>query len=180
MTIETTPIPHAITLLALCLCAPSWGCGDDGKDDAQSDSSSTTAPGSSDSSSSTSKSTTTAAADSTTMPADSQESGSSSESGGAPLVDACLGEADQAILARIDIEMIANGCGTSNVGDVEGAVACVEEQSGISSDCASCFGLTIGCVFDQCLPACFDATSVECLDCRTTNCDPPFLECSGL
>ncbi|MBL8946935.1 MAG: hypothetical protein JNK45_27435 [Myxococcales bacterium] len=80
----------------------------------------------------------------------------------------------------VDIEMIANGCGTSNVGNVEGAVACVEEQSGISSDCASCFGLTIGCVFEQCLPACFDTASAECVDCRTTNCDPPFLACSGL
>jgi hypothetical protein len=171
MATETSSILHPIITLALCFCIPPSGCGRDDDETEGGESSSTMASGAPDS-------TTTSLSEVTTTTAvDSSESG---ESGEAPLVDACLNEGDQAILAMIDIEMIANGCGTSNVGDVAGAVACVEEQSGISTDCASCFGLTIGCVFEQCLPACFDAASTECVDCRTTNCDPPFLACSGL
>jgi len=104
----------------------------------------------------------------------------SSDGGAPPLVDACLNAEDGAILEQVDEEMIANTCAMQNVGNVEGAVACIEEQTGLSGDCASCFGLTIACVFAECLPQCFDPTSTECLECRAAECDAAFSACSGL
>ncbi len=107
-------------------------------------------------------------------------SGPSTTGEGPPPVDLCLNDADQAVLDGIDAEMVANGCAVQNVGNVDGAVECIVQETGLSMDCAACFGLTIGCVFEMCLPACFDPASDACIECRTTNCDPPFLACSGL
>ena len=97
-----------------------------------------------------------------------------------PPVDACTNEADMAILDAVDEDMIAGDCALQSGGNTESAVMCIQEATGLSDDCTTCFGLVISCVFAECLPQCFDPSSVECVECRAENCDAAFAECSGI
>lgn len=97
-----------------------------------------------------------------------------------PPVDACTNEADMAILDAVDEDMIAGDCALQSGGNTESAVMCIQEATGLSDDCTTCFGLVISCVFAECLPQCFDPSSAECVECRADNCDAAFVECSGI
>lgn len=168
---------HALCLFALSLA----GCaGDDGTDPSPAEPTSSTTGAETSTGRASDDGDSTTAPDSSGTDDDATDTSAGTTGEEPPPVDLCLNQADQAVLDGIDAEMVANGCATQNVGDVEGAVQCMVDDTGLSMECAACFGLTIGCVFEMCLPACLDPASDDCVDCRTTHCDPPFLACSGL
>jgi len=52
---------------------------------------------------------------------------------------------------------------------------------GLSDACATCFDDEYHCVVANCLADCsVDPNGQACTDCRATNCDPAFADCSGL
>ncbi|MEM9458682.1 MAG: hypothetical protein AAGF11_31185 [Myxococcota bacterium] len=190
-------------LLALPLVAAACG-GDDGDDmvDGGDPSEGSTAPGTTGPSSAggTEQGLTTEGATSggsegseTSEPGDSSssmgpdegstDSGTTSagSSGDEPLpVDACTNEADMAILDAVDEDMIAGDCALQSGGNTQSAIMCIQEVTGLSDDCTTCFGLVISCVFAECLPQCFEPSAAECVECRADNCDADFVECSGI
>ena len=99
---------------------------------------------------------------------------------------ACTNEADMAILAdeAVDVTGEAQTCGLGCLGDDDpGAcsAACVAEATGISSDCAGCYGDTVLCSADNCLAECaMDPASEECGACQEEFCLPAFYACTGL
>lgn len=98
--------------------------------------------------------------------------------------DLCQNSSDQAIYAdpQIDVdaavETCATSCGLSP--DIAGCTAtCVVDATGLSEDCAGCYGGVTGCTMQNCIPACFNAASAECISCRQEHCTPAFDHCTG-
>jgi hypothetical protein len=116
-------------------------------------------------------------------------------------VDQCTNDADQAIYdSGTDVGAIASGCAALDgvCGGAVGAVVgsggnsesardalgdciaqCISEDTGLSSGCASCYGMITACTASACLTPCAaDSTSQACVDCSLENC--PFFEaCLG-
>lgn len=66
--------------------------------------------------------------------------------------------------------------------DLAGCVgACVEEETGLSADCAFCFGLASLCVVENCTSECqADPESAECEACQVdADCGGTFEDCAG-
>ncbi len=107
--------------------------------------------------------------------------------GGSPLVDACLGELG--LLAELadtiidtTTECTVGGAGCLLAPSLTQCVAdCVEAETGISNDCASCFGLVSNCIVSSCGLQCSgDAEAPQCTACQeTAMCDQVFEDCAG-
>lgn len=99
---------------------------------------------------------------------------------------ACTNEADQSILedASVDVQGTATDCaiGCLSSADVSACMAqCVSDDTGLSMDCAGCFGGTVSCTMANCIGQCLppNETSQACLDCMATNCAESFEACAG-
>lgn len=62
-----------------------------------------------------------------------------------------------------------------------GTAPCLVESTGISVDCASCYGAVVHCVFENCFGVCVAGTDPEeCDACKAGHgCDTPFADCTG-
>ena len=122
--------------------------------------------------------------------------GGSAGSGGngfEPPVDQCVNDADQGIFDDLGggaIGDIAADCPLSSCGGQigailggdtsEGAVSalsdcvaeCVSDETGLSTECASCYGLITACAVGTCLEPCLppNSDSPECAQCSLENC----------
>ncbi len=95
---------------------------------------------------------------------------------------ACQNEADQAIISEVDVTAEASSCGLGCLGQgPECGANCVVEKTGLTADCAGCYGESINCAIENCVAACAaDPAAEACVECREENgCTPGFYECSG-
>ena len=104
-----------------------------------------------------------------------------------PAVDQCTNEADGAIILEKsdEISAFAKECGMACLAEddvVVCATPCVEEKTGLSAGCASCYVGMITCTILNCAAECIaDPDAPECTDCQVDKgCYPDFYECSGL
>jgi hypothetical protein len=100
--------------------------------------------------------------------------------GDGPSGNACLDPADQAILAA-GLGMTPTNCGfncyTASTADC--AIACVQNQTGLSASCSICWGGIIHCGTSKCLAQCLAPDSQDCRDCTAQFCQPAFAACAG-
>jgi hypothetical protein len=61
------------------------------------------------------------------------------------------------------------GCGT-----------CLGGATGLSDGCTACFVAVTECTIASCVTFCIDSASAACAECREENCNPDFIECSGI
>ena len=111
-----------------------------------------------------------------------------------PLLGACLGLVDYAIATSSDLDRSSPGaqtattyaqdCGLGCLGDPDSeacAVECVQDETGLSRDCASCYADAVDCAINNCLAPCaMDPSSWECAACRDDFCRDDFEFCSGI
>ena len=104
-----------------------------------------------------------------------------------PVMDACVNEADGAIIMAMGdaISAEAKDCGMACLADpdvVTCATPCVEDATGLSAECSSCYVGIIACTITNCAAECIaDPDAPECLTCQMDKgCFPAFYECSGL
>jgi len=57
---------------------------------------------------------------------------------------------------------------------------CVQDSTGLSAGCSTCFGEVIQCTVDKCMIQCIVPDSPGCADCRAKNCGPSFEACAGV
>ena len=111
---------------------------------------------------------------------DDETSGTGGNGGTGGTPGACTNTADETIICEAGFPAAVQACGTSNLGDAEAIAMCVEDDIGLSTECASCFGETTQCTIDNCITQCgTDPLGDACTDCRATNCDPAFEACAG-
>jgi len=129
-------------------------------------------------------------------------SGGSAGSGGAagsggtgdqPPVDQCVNDADQAIFDDIGagaVGDVAADCPLTSCGGQLGAIIggdptdeaamaladciaqCISDETGLSTECTSCYGLITTCAVGTCLQPCAppNSNSPECAACSLENC----------
>jgi hypothetical protein len=100
-----------------------------------------------------------------------------------PEMDACLDDADQAIVMDMtkDLGKISGDCAKANLADCQKAYDCIQMGTGFTDECTTCFNNNVQCVIANCIGECIsDSNSQPCLDCRAEKCDPAFAMCSGL
>lgn len=108
--------------------------------------------------------------------------GTAGGGGGGGVTDACTSSTDTAIVCDAGFTAAVTACGTANIGQGADAIAaCVAEDTGLSPDCASCFGETTQCTIDNCLQAgcATEPMGESCTNCRAESCDPAFNACAG-
>ena len=110
---------------------------------------------------------------------------------------ACSGSADRALFAdpSFDPEAAAPACvvpmalgggGPGTPGFVSGVAECLAEDTGISTECATCYAMNAECSFASCGVICLpDRNSKECRDCRCgrtsdVNCFTLLAACTGI
>jgi hypothetical protein len=68
-----------------------------------------------------------------------------------------------------------------NLGNQNGAQACIATSYGYSPACAGCLAGVGQCGYAHCWPSCFGVVdSKGCNDCLALNCDAAFMACSGI
>ena len=110
--------------------------------------------------------------------------GSAGAAGGPPDAGsgACTNQADFTIISsdptfQADVQK----CATDNMGASPATKNCIITQTGLSDACATCFGDTIKCAAQKCMMQCIaDPNGQSCKECRAQNCDPSFVQCSGI
>ena len=96
----------------------------------------------------------------------------------------CINEADLAIIETEVVTPAAQECGIGCLADADPrtcSIDCIVADTGISEDCAGCYGDIVACSIEFCLAACAtDPTGEECGTCQAENCVPAFETCSGI
>jgi len=100
---------------------------------------------------------------------------------------ACTNPEDMAIIESpdIDVDDVAATCGTGCIADpnpVECTSTCLQEDIGLSEECADCFGGIVFCTIDHCLTQCMlDPEGDPCRTCLAdAGCIDDFQTCSGI
>lgn len=76
------------------------------------------------------------------------------------------------------VQLCKKDCPPGNVQCVE---ECFAEKTGVSLECASCFGQTYACILENCDAVCEDVTSAECEQCAADEgCFEAMSECVGM
>ena len=93
----------------------------------------------------------------------------------------CTTEEAQAIIERPEFKSEYTYCTTGNRAIGSSAViACIENQSGLSAECASCYSWYKACILRSCFNACHrPKPQVYCTICARTACQGQFYQCSG-
>jgi hypothetical protein len=93
---------------------------------------------------------------------------------------ACLNAADEAATMSASFANAPRDCGIMcfTSADPNCARDCMQ-KTGLSRDCAVCWGDTVNCGAKNCLAQCLDPTNPECRPCSAKFCDPAFHACSG-
>ncbi|MFT4572159.1 MAG: hypothetical protein ACI91F_003057, partial [Candidatus Binatia bacterium] len=101
-----------------------------------------------------------------------------------PFDTVCGNDADEAIAAEFDLLVEATNCTFDCLfdGDLPGCVGtCVSGATGLSPDCALCYGQSSQCGIGACTVECAaDQSAPECTACLDVNCIPAFDVCSGV
>ena len=97
---------------------------------------------------------------------------------------ACTNAADLAVIETADVAQLSQdaafACLQGFSVDLDCATQKIAEDSGMSMDCAYCFGEQAVCVAANCAFQCFDPNSSSCENCRNENCTPLFEPCAGI
>jgi hypothetical protein len=94
--------------------------------------------------------------------------------------DACTNVDDLAIVCDAGFGDEVSTCARAESGQGGPTADCLVRDTGVSQDCATCYGNVTQCIFDSCLADCAtDPDSEECLQCRADNCDTAFNSCTG-
>ncbi|MGB0591358.1 MAG: hypothetical protein ACPGU1_16900 [Myxococcota bacterium] len=97
---------------------------------------------------------------------------------------ACDNAADLAVIETADVAQLSQdaafACLQGFSVDLDCATDKIAEDSGMTLDCALCFGEQAVCVASNCAFQCFDPNSQSCNDCRNSNCTPLFEPCAGI
>ncbi len=100
-----------------------------------------------------------------------------------PLEGFCTNEADQAIRETVDIDAATRTCTFSclSAGDVAACIGtCVADATGLSGECAQCYGDSAYCGIANCASPCAANPNGEaCLACVATNCGEAQNACIG-
>lgn len=96
---------------------------------------------------------------------------------------ACDNPADQSRLAARyrTLDGTARECAFDCLTDDEGCAArCVRRETGLSVECAACFGTLVECTTANCALRCVISSSDMCRDCRAEYCEAAFEACAGV
>ena len=95
--------------------------------------------------------------------------------------DACTNAEDLAVVCDPGFTDEVDAC--SEVPDGFAAALCLVENTGVTTACASCYGATIDCIYDNCRAECYGAVySQACDDCQASfdrPCDAQHANCTG-
>jgi hypothetical protein len=101
-------------------------------------------------------------------------------SGGTTPTGACTNTADTAVVCGAGFDDAVSTCALDALGQGPGTSQCLQDDAGLSKDCADCYGDVTQCGFDNCVVVCgADSASQACRDCVSENCDAAFGECTG-
>ena len=97
---------------------------------------------------------------------------------------ACDNAADLAVISTADVAQLSQdaafACLEGFSVNLQCAIDEIAEASGMTMECAACFGEQAVCVASNCAFQCFDPASQGCEDCRNENCTPLFEPCAGI
>jgi hypothetical protein len=107
--------------------------------------------------------------------------GGNGGSGGVPPMDACTNQADLTIVCDDQFDLTVRDCASNAKGDGKETSQCLQQDTGVSDDCADCYGLTTECTVEHCVDAeCATAPFGDaCTACRVEFCVEAFDECRG-
>jgi len=107
-----------------------------------------------------------------------------SDGGPGQAQDACLNDADRAIMEAPEFEQRSTDCATPCALDpnvAECTASCLVEDAGLSPACAACNGSNVACGARECLVECVaDSASEPCRTCVEANCAAEYHRCTGL
>jgi hypothetical protein len=95
--------------------------------------------------------------------------------------DACTNAEDLAVVCDLGFADEVETCARDAIGDPGATAPCLVENTGVSADCASCYGAVVMCIFDQCVHVCAPVqNSQACEGCQAEyGCDTLLTDCSG-
>ena len=97
---------------------------------------------------------------------------------------ACTNAADLDVISNFDVAQASQdaafACLQGFSVDLECATENIAEASGMTLECAACFGEQAVCVASNCAFQCLSPESQSCNDCRNENCTPLFKPCAGI
>ena len=97
---------------------------------------------------------------------------------------ACTNAADLDVITNFDVAQASQdaafACLDGFSVDLECATQNIANASGMSLECAACFGEQAVCVAANCAFQCFNPSSASCNTCRDENCSPLFEPCAGI
>jgi hypothetical protein len=97
---------------------------------------------------------------------------------------ACNNAADLAVISTADVAQLSQdaafACLQGFSVDLQCVIDTLVEDSGMTLECAGCFGEQAVCVASNCAFQCFSPASQSCEDCRNANCTPLFEPCAGI
>jgi len=87
-----------------------------------------------------------------------------------------------AIVANMStVQSATTQCAIQNMGAEPGTTDCIASTTGLSKDCAACFGVAVKCMMEHCISACStDPSSATCADCQKQYCNAALGTCSGI
>ncbi len=101
-------------------------------------------------------------------------------SGGTAPTGACTNTADTAIVCDAGFDAAVSTCALNALGQGPATSQCLQDDAGLTLECADCYGGVTQCGFDNCVIVCgTDSGSQACRDCVSENCDAAFEECKG-
>ncbi|MFH1809462.1 MAG: hypothetical protein ABIJ09_12005 [Pseudomonadota bacterium] len=100
------------------------------------------------------------------------------------IVGYCQNDADQAALTdpALDLEAEVSACSYEcllNELMSTCVTRCVQDEVGLTEECARCYGDNTECVLHNCINDCVDGNSPACTTCRDQYCTAAFEACSG-
>ena len=95
--------------------------------------------------------------------------------------DACTNAADLAAVCDPGFADEAETCARDAISDPGATAPCLVENTGVSADCASCYGPAVRCIVNSCSHVCGPTPdSQECDDCLVENgCHTLLASCTG-
>ncbi len=109
------------------------------------------------------------------------DTGGGGNGGGGLPSDACTNADDLAIVCDPAFGDEVGDCARGASGDPTGTSECLVTETGVSADCASCYGAVTGCILVNCIAQCAtEPDSQACEDCQVENgCDTLQADCTG-
>jgi len=93
---------------------------------------------------------------------------------------ACNDNTDLSIFQKdsTTFHQIVKGCAESCWGRGTCTANCLTKQTGLTDECALCWGNDTSCTAKNCFTSCMNPDSQNCIDCSKKYCLPTLLECA--